>query len=132
MKSIFSLDRHVDLHLSDVFERKTFVEEPDERAHGATCVVVFCFAKKQRRSAFDISKINVVAERRTFDLAGTRNNEDNFRLGIVPRGHRMKAGVVAVPDGRHWLGLGEELGIWSNPDLQVLRPESLPCQEFLQ
>ena len=72
MKSILAGDRHVHFHLPDVFERKAFVEETDERSYGAACVVVFRFTEQQRRSAFDIPKINVVAEGCPCDLAGLR------------------------------------------------------------
>jgi hypothetical protein len=62
MKIIFSLYRHVNFHLSDVTERKAFVEKPDKRAHGAACVVVFCLAEQERGSPFDIAEINVVTK----------------------------------------------------------------------
>ena len=131
MKSVFALDGHVNFHLSNIFERKGHVEEADEGAYGAACVVVFRFAKQQCGSAFDIPKINVVAERGPFDLAGTRNYKDNFRLRVVPRRHRMKAGVMAVADSGHGLRLGEQLCVWTDPDLEVLRPKPFFFLELL-
>ena len=44
----------------------------------------------------------------------------------------MKAGVVPVPDRRHRLRFGKNLCVRSNPDFQVLRPESLLNQKLLQ
>ena len=82
MKCIFSLDGHVNLHLSDVFERKAFVEEPDKRAYGTACVVVFCFAEQERGSPFDVAQINIVSKRRSFNLACTGNDSGLFHDDI--------------------------------------------------
>jgi hypothetical protein len=62
MEIIFSLYGHVNFHLSDVIERKAFVEEPDKWAYGAACVVVFCLAEQERGSPFDVAEINIVTK----------------------------------------------------------------------
>src|SRR5580704_16876747 len=128
MKSIFTIDGHLNFHLPDVIKREALIEEPDEWSHCAAGVVVFRLAKEERGSAFDIAQIDVVAERCPFNLTGARNIEDHLGLRIIPGGHRMKPGVMAMPDGGHWLGLGEKLRVWPDPDFQVLRPETFSYQ----
>ena len=65
-------------------------------------------------------------------LPGARHDEHDLRLGIVPRRHRVEAGLRQVADRRHGLRLGEHLGVGADADLQILRPHAPPDQKLLQ
>ena len=44
----------------------------------------------------------------------------------------MKAGVMAVAHGGHWLALGKKLGVRADPDFQVLGPKPFLYQKLFQ
>ena len=83
-KPLFPKNRQRNRSTFDIGERETVVEETDERTDGAGPVIVLRLAEKQRRTSFDITEIDVVAERRATNLAARIDGQNHFRLGIVP------------------------------------------------
>ena len=80
-----------------VVEREARVEEAQERTDRAAGIVVFRLGQQQRRAAFDIAQVDVVAERRADDAAVGGDGEHDFRLGIVPVRQRMQPASMPVP-----------------------------------
>ena len=70
-KAVVSGDRHVEIHLADVVERKALIEQTQQRPYRARCIVVLGLREQQRRTAFEVTQVDVVAECRANDLAAT-------------------------------------------------------------
>ena len=130
--AVRAFDGERQFHAADGIEREPIVEEPDERPERAACIIVLGLAEQQRRAALDIAKVHVVAERRAHDLSCRRRYRYDFGLRIVPFGDRMEAGIGAVADRRHDLGLGEDLGIGPDTDFEILRPHAFVDQQRLE
>ena len=60
------------------------------------------------------------------------DREHDLRLRIVPLRLRMDADVGARADRRHRLRLGEDLGVGTDADLEILRPHALRDQRVLE
>ena len=107
------------------------MEEPDEGPDRAGRIVVLRLAEQQRRPTFDIPQVDVIAERRTDDLAVGTNGKNDFRLRIVPLRDRMNTDRVTTSDRRHRLRLGEDLGVRPDADFEILRPQPHVLQQDL-
>ena len=131
LETVFAHDRHVEFGGTHVIQRVPVVEQPDHRPDCAARIVVLGLREKQRGASFDIAQVDVVAQRRTHDPAPRRHREHDFRFGIVPFRHRVKADIGPRPHGRQNLRLGEHLCIRSNADLEILAPQSFRFEGFL-
>ena len=79
-------DDQLDDRAPDVAHRKLVVEQPNERADRAGCIIVLGLAEQQRAAPFEVAQVHVVAERRTADFAVAVHCKHDFRLRIVPAG----------------------------------------------
>ena len=112
---------------------KLLVEQADERADRARRVVVLGLAEQQRAAALEVAQVDVVAERGADDAAAAVDGEHDLRLGIVPLPTSGWMPISApVPDRRHRLRLGEDLGVGPDADFEVLRPHALRDQHVLE
>src|SRR5436190_17730949 len=68
-EAILALDPQVDDGPANVLDREMFVEQPNERPDRAGRVIVLGLAQKQRATALEITKVDVVAKSRAADLA---------------------------------------------------------------
>ncbi len=102
---------------------KLVVEDADEGADGGGGVVVLGFAEQQGRAALDIAQVDVIAEADAFDLALAVDGQHHLGFGVVPFRDRVQADGGAVADRGHGRGLGEDLGIRADADLEILRPQ---------
>jgi hypothetical protein len=108
------------------------VEEPDERADGARRVVVLGFAEEQCAPAFEIAQVDVIAQGCADHPPGGADSEDHLRLRVVPLGSGMDTDLRSGADRGHRLRFGEDFGVGTNADLEVLRPDAAPDQDLLQ
>ena len=60
------------------------------------------------------------------------DDHHDLRLGVVPGRARMKPGVEAGADRGHRRGLGEDLGVRPDADLEILAPGALRDQHLLE
>ena len=95
-------------------------------------VVVLGLAEQQRAAAFDVAQVDVVAERRAEDAAGTIYREHDLRLGIVPGRIGAHADPVAPADRRQRRRLGEDLRVRADRHFEILRPQSVGDQRRLE
>ena len=103
-------------------ERVAGVQHPNERAYRARGIVVLGPAEKERAPSFHVSQVHVVAEGDADDGPRAVHHEDELGLGITPDGGGMYAHAGAQADRGHGRTLGEELGIGTDPHLEILRP----------
>jgi hypothetical protein len=115
-----------------VVKAEIVVEEADKRADRGAGVVVLGLGKEQRRAAFYVPQVDVIAKRRADDFAGAGDDQHHFRLGVVPGGDRMQAGFRQVADCRHRLCLGEDFGVRADADFQILRPHPALDKQLLE
>ncbi len=83
-KAILADDCHRHIHLAHVIETEAPVEQAQKRPDRAGCVVVLRLRKQKRGSSFEISKVDIVSERRADDIAAARYDEHDFGFGVVP------------------------------------------------
>ena len=98
------------------------VEEPDERADGGAAAVVLRTSEEQGAPAFPVPKIHVVAEGRADHASIGRAGEHHLGLRIVPGAVRTDSDRHAGAHRRHRAGLGEDLGVRTEADLEVRTP----------
>ncbi len=110
---------------------KCVVEQADERPDRAGRVVVLGLAEQERAAPLEVAQVDVVAERRADRLAAAVHRQHDFGLGIVPFRLRMDADLGADADRRHRRRLGEDLGVRSDADFEILRPGALRDQRLL-
>ena len=113
-------------------EREGRVEEAQERTDRAAGIVVFGLGQQQRRTAFDVAQVDVVAQGSADDAAVGGDREHDFRLGIVPGRQRMKSRIHAGADRGHRLRLGEDFRIRSDADFEILAPHVVRDQRVLE
>src|SRR3569833_3011149 len=98
------------------------VEQADERPDRARCIVIFGLAEKQCAAPFEVPQVDVVAERRTADVAPAALDQHDFGFGVVPAGIRPDADFRAPADAGERGWLAEYYGIVSIRDFDILRP----------
>ena len=125
---------HLEAHhrAADVVEGEAIVEQAHERPERAGGGVVLGLAEQQGRAALEVAQVDVVAEARPDDALVGGDHQGDLGLGVVPLRARMQAGLLAAADRRERLGLGEDLGIRADADLEVLAPRSLRHQHRLE
>jgi hypothetical protein len=131
-EAVGALDCQRHLGAAHVIERKGPVEQPDEWADRSRRIVVLGPPQQQRRAALDVAQVDVIAERRTHDLAARIGDDDDFRLRVVPARRRQHTDRGAGADSRHGRRLGEDLGVRPDADLEILRPQALGLQHALE
>ena len=93
-------------------------------------VVVLGLAEQQRAAALEVAQVDVVAERGAEDAAGAIDGEHDLGLRIVPGRVGAHADPVAPAHRRQRRRLGEDLGVGTDGDLQVLRPQAVGDQRL--
>ncbi len=86
----------------------------------------------RRRAPLEIAQVHVVAERRADRLAAAVDEQGDLRLGIVPGAVRAHADVRACSDRREDGRLGEHLGIGTDGDFEILRPQAIVDERGLE
>ena len=124
-EAVVALDRKGHVHAPYVVERQGRIEQPQERPERAARIVVLAFAEQQRRAAFDVTQVDVIAEGGADDPAGRCRDDHHLGLRIVPARHRMDAGVEPGANGGHRLRLGKDLRVGPDADFEILAPGAL-------
>lgn len=131
-KTVSAEDFKLDHCATDIIHRKFVVEEPDKRSDRTGRVIVLGFAKQQCASSFKVAQIHIVAERRAAYFTPTVHDQHNFGLGIVPVGIRPHADLGTPTYARQRRRLGEDLGVGTDGDFKILRPEPIVDQCALE
>src|SRR5262249_47815716 len=120
-----------EIGLADILDPEAPVDEADERADGAGPVIVLAAPEQQGAAALEIPKIDVISQGRADEPPAGIDHQHDLRLGIAPERGGMHADARAMTEGRHGLGLGEDLRIGADADLEILRPEPAAEQHLL-
>src|SRR5690606_16666539 len=89
-KAVRSFDGQFKFRPAHVVDAEAVIEKPDERADGGRGVVVLGLAEKQRRAAFNVAQIDVVAEGGALYAALAVDGKHDLRLRIVPVRDRVQ------------------------------------------
>ncbi len=130
-ETILALDAHAQFRSLDRFNGEIPVKQANERSDRSGGIVVLRLAEQQGRTTFDVPQIDIVSERCADDAPGTRNDEYDLRLRIVPARNRVQSDICAKTHRRHWLALGEDFRIRPDAHFQILAPDTASDQRFL-
>ena len=131
-RTVFAGHRQRNIHLPDIVERKTLVEEADERPDRAGRVVVFRLGQKQRGPPFEIAQIDVVAERRAGNAAAEETTSTTSGSGLFQLDFGCRPASIPAPTDDSTGALVKISASSADADFEILAPGLLRDQHLLE